>query len=473
MQRPLASLLAASSAVALLAACGGGSSKAKPAAPTVLITSPTDGARITGGSPTVTVTGTVTEGATVAVVANGGSPVDALVTGTSFTAQVALQPRGNVVDVTATNAGGQGVDSVGVFYPYLSLTTFQDASVVMGQANFVSTASDVFSATLYGDPAWDGSQLYLTDYDVGKVAVYAGVPTGNGVAPSFWLTSVNADTATPSTLNGPETVGTVGASLFLVDYSDNRVLLLDAAPTADGAAASVVVGQADPTSTDSGCTASTLDGPESAFVVGTRLIVGDSSNNRVLVWNTIPTSSGQAADLVLGQADFTSCSVNAGAALSAAGFNYPTDMWSDGTRLFVADYENSRILGWNTFPTVNGQAADFVLGQPDFATNVAGTSQGTLRYPYYLGSNGNQLFVADTNNNRVLVWNALPSGTGALPDVVLGQGDFDHGSQNDAGQDGSDHTVPAANTLNVPRGVLPLDDHLIVNDGHNHRYLVY
>ena len=56
--------------------------------------------------------------------------------------------------------------------------------------------------------------------------------------------------------------------------------------------------------------------------------------------------------------------MNAGAGVevvSGSGFNYPTDVWSDGTRLFVVDQGNNRILGWNTFPTQSGQ----VVSDPD------------------------------------------------------------------------------------------------------------
>ena len=48
------------------------------------------------------------------------------------------------------------------------------------------------------------------------------------------------------------------------------------------------------------------------------------------------------------------------------------DLGTNSTRLLVADTNNSRVLVWLTFPTTNGQAADFVLGQPDFTTGTPG-----------------------------------------------------------------------------------------------------
>src|SRR6185369_5062478 len=55
--------------------------------------------------------------------------------------------------------------------------------------------------------------------------------------------------------------------------------------------------------------------------------------------------------------------------------------------------------------------ATLVLGQPDFTTtaeNVAATPT-TLRLPTAVASDGVHLVVADTNHNRVLIWNRIPT----------------------------------------------------------------
>ena len=126
-----------------------------------------------------------------------------------------------------------------------------------------------------------------------------------------------------------------------------------------------------------------------------------------------------------------------------------------------------------TVTLTNGKAADVVLGQAgSFASATAGTGAGAFRHPSFIGSNGNQLFVADSENSRVLVWNTLPV-TNLAADLVLGQNDFTHGTANDDNQDGFDDTVPSARTLAEPSGVTVLDNALIVGDYANRRYLVY
>jgi hypothetical protein len=106
-------------------------------------------------------------------------------------------------------------------------------------------------------------------------------------------------------------------------------------------------------------------------------------------------------------------------------FNYPTGLSSDGTRLIVADNGNHRVLIWNTFPTQNQQNADRVLGQQDFASNTPQTlSDRALNYPAAVELFAGKLYVADKDHNRVLIWNTLPTSSYAAADVVLGQANF-------------------------------------------------
>ena len=48
----------------------------------------------------------------------------------------------------------------------------------------------------------------------------------------------------------------------------------------------------------------------------------------------------------------------------------PVSVTSDGVRLFVTDLGFNRVLVWNSIPTSNTAPADFALGQPDLASAV-------------------------------------------------------------------------------------------------------
>jgi hypothetical protein len=114
-----------------------------------------------------------------------------------------------------------------------------------------------------------------------------------------------------------------------------------------------------------------------------------------------------------------------------------------------------------------------VLGQADPSHGGAATSQTGMNGPYYVDSNGNQLVVSDYFNNRVLIWSSLPATDDAPADLVLGQGDFSHGTANDDNQDGTADATPSGRTFHDPSGVRFVRDTLVVGDFLNSRWLVF
>ena len=93
----------------------------------------------------------------------------------------------------------------------------------------------------------------------------------------------------------------------------------------------------------------------------------------------------------------------------AATLDFPRYALSDGKRLFVADGGNNRVLVYSNVPTNSGQAADIVLGQPNENASVDSTdllisSSDSIRTPMSLAWDGTNLYVADTFNRRVLVF---------------------------------------------------------------------
>src|SRR5205814_838715 len=114
-----------------------------------------------------------------------------------------------------------------------------------------------------------------------------------------------------------------------------------------------------------GPTASSMLNPRGVFADATHVIVADSGNHRVLVFDR--SSPGNAAALVLGQTTFTANGANMGSGAGPSTLAAPEGVYTDGTRLFIADAGNHRVLVWNSFPTRNGQAADVVVWQTNFA----------------------------------------------------------------------------------------------------------
>lgn len=158
-----------------------------------------------------------------------------------------------------------------------------------------------------------------------------------------------------------------GTRLLVADACNNRILVYDALPTTTFAPADVVIGQA--TMTETACTACSLDEPfnyvERLAVGGGRLVVAEWFGHHVLVWNSIPTANGVEPDLVLGQPGTgATCVANDDDQNGVSGdpsgrtFNRPWDTWTDGDRLLVTDYDNHRVLLWESFPTSDFTPAD-------------------------------------------------------------------------------------------------------------------
>nr|WP_297918711.1 hypothetical protein [uncultured Allomuricauda sp.] len=171
--------------------------------------------------------------------------------------------------------------------------------------------------------------------------------------------------------------------------------------------------------------------PRGVHVGNNRLFVSDTGQNRVFIWHELPTGLHQEPDIVLGQQNVGDSGRNAGGTVSSKSLHYPSGIWSDGTCLVVADAWNHRVLIWHRLPTENGQAADVVLGQPDFVSNqpnVKGigndpTSQ-SLNWPYGVFSDGKKLWIADTGNRRILFYDTIPKVNYAPANKVLGKPNF-------------------------------------------------
>ncbi|MBI4358535.1 MAG: hypothetical protein HY584_04480, partial [Candidatus Omnitrophica bacterium] len=229
-------------------------------------------------------------------------------------------------------------------------------------------------------------------------------------------------------------------------------------------AADVVVGQPDFTSAATGTTANRFNTPRGISVANNRLLVADRSNNRVLIWNSIPKTNFSPADVVLGQPNFTSNTSNNGGR-SARSISNPDHVHYDGKRIFVTDTSNHRILIWNAVPKENFASADTVVGQSDFASATSGTTAQRLNTPRSAFSDGKRLYIVDVNNDRVLIWFKIPTTNFAPADIVLGQPDFTSSTQNNGGR--------SARSLSIFGGMSFDGKKLFIGDAGNARILIW
>jgi NHL repeat len=344
----------------------------------------------------------------------------------------------------------------------------EPASLVLGQEDFsdslenrgISTTLDEMTSGL-GDENLEGftiskpeedtiaspagvcvidGKLYVSDSGNHRVLRWNGLPSEDGEVPGLVLGQDNLECGEANRR------GLVGSGslffpfgirsgddqqVYVADKDNHRILIWQKIPFNDGWNADVCLGQfgmdeREPNRGDfDNVTPETLSFPTSVFYHAEtgKIFVVDQGNNRVLIWNKVPSNNGVPADLVLGQKDFYSREVNGGLGIKradSASMYFPTDVVFGRKGLFVSDSGNHRVLVWNELPTENGQPADMVIGQNTFAShqyNRGGeVSDCTLNDPYGLFLDEDpedeedigKLYICDRGNSRVVIWEELP-----------------------------------------------------------------
>lgn len=276
-------------------------------------------------------------------------------------------------------------------------------------------------------------------------------------------------------MNLPTGVAVIDGRLLVADAWHHRILIWDEVPTRDDVAPDVVLGQPDPESVEPNagveCSASSFYWPFGFALLGGRFWVADTGNRRVLAWNNGIPDPGQPADVVLGQPDASAREENRGEPVGPSGFRWPHAITGTGDLLLVADAGDHRILGWSPHPGAD-VLANVVYGQPDFCSATEwpyGPQTGDrFRFPYGAVVDDGRLAVADTANNRILLWDSLPDDpVGGRPaDHVLAQPDFASNGENRWDLVGRD-------TLCWPYGLHLHRDLLAVADSGNNRVMLW
>ncbi len=402
--------------------------------------------------------------------------------------------------------------------------------------------------------SFDGAHLIVGDYSATRAFVWNGFPTKSGQAADFTIQVKRVEdepyndimgvatkdnmlfatsahqvyvwnafpenggkedlrigqvrpTSDADGMSGPFGVATDGTKLLVADTSNNRVLIFNRIPAESGARADVILGQpafgintfvarnscggpgvySDGERLVIGCdfgrrlyiyshlpdeskaeadvviNASWLGGVQQAIISGGKLIAANREAGRILIWNNIPAADNKLPDVILGTSTELEFWRNG---KGRAELNNPVSVATDGKRMFVSDWGNNRVLVWNDIPVSNQTPADLVIGQPDFDSTSAGDGLGRLDSPYQVSTDGKRLAVADSGNNRVLVWKSIPATNGQPADFQLKVTNRSSGGQDWFG-------IPQHSRLAMPQGVFIYNGSLFVGDVGNNRVLVW
>ncbi len=366
--------------------------------------------------------------------------------------------------------------------------------MVVGQPNLISgfaNQGQPTSATGLSTPssmaATPGGGMLVADQANNRVVFFDSIPAVSGAAAHAAIGQPNllasSSALTRTRMNGPLGLAVGAGRMAVADTAANRVLVYTELPVAGMPmpTPAVVIGQPDFISAVPDCAGNRLNFPTAvAITPAGKLIIVDTGNHRVLVWNQLPVADPvPPPHLVLGQGSLNRCVRNNndlnGDQPARGTLSFPVDVWSDDTRVVVADGANNRVLIWRTFPAGHLQDADVVLGHSGFTSGAPNDgapqpSAARLFDPEGVHSDGTALAVADSQNNRVLIWRTFPDNNGQEAEVVLGHATFDRMVSNDGNSDGT-ADAPTAQVFNYPLRVLLTPDSLFVSDHFHHRVL--
>ena len=206
------------------------------------------------------------------------------------------------------------------------------------------------------------------------------------------------NTGGPLKFNHPTGIATRDSNFILCDRFNNRVLIWNTAPGVYNANPNLVLGQSNFTTNNPGTSKSNMNWPGNASVGSNgKLVVADTYNHRILIWNSFPTTNGQAADVSIHLPTITPLS-------APQKWEWPWGVWTDGNKLAATATQGSTILFWNSIPTADNQSPDFTITHTHFGT------------PRTICSDGSTYFIVGDHNAKVsgdqagtFFWNTYPT----------------------------------------------------------------
>lgn len=298
-----------------------------------------------------------------------------------------------------------------------------DADVVLGQPGFTAEGPRDASVGMHlptGVLVVDGN-LCVADAWHHRVLVYDGIPTASQAAPMYAIGQDTLAGAMPNRggtcsemgLYWPYGIGFHAGTFWVADTGNRRVLGWRGLPT-PGQRPEVVLGQPDFCTNDENrggaAGPASFRWPHAITGIGDTLYVADAGNHRVLGWSPRPVCDTPAT-MVIGQPDFTSNGELPHRKQGAHRMRFPYGVASSGDVLAVGDTANNRVLFWPQAPSHGeGALASAVIGQENF--DAAGENRwkavtdDSLCWPYGLWMHGDRLAIADSGNNRVMLWSA-------------------------------------------------------------------
>jgi len=245
-------------------------------------------------------------------------------------------------------------------------TTDNDTTTVTD--NETTTDNDTTTTTLGG--------VAIVELSLSGVVTTVAGSTDNG--------STNG-TGTAASFYEPNLLTSDGTSLYVADYNNNMIRKI----VISTGVVTTVAGSTDNGSTNGTGTAASFNGPTGVTTDGTNLYIGDSNNHMI---RKIVISTGVVTTVA---GSTTSGSANGTG--TAASFNTPVGLTNDGTNLYISDLANNMIrkivISTGVVTTVAGSTTGG-------SANGTGTA-ASFNAPADITTDGTSLFISDLSNNMI------------------------------------------------------------------------
>ncbi|MCB1144751.1 MAG: hypothetical protein KDK54_21055 [Leptospiraceae bacterium] len=261
-----------------------------------------------------------------------------------------------------------------------AVTTLAGTKGTSGTADGTGTAA-TFN-TPYGITT-DGTNLYVAEFDnhaIRKIVISTGVVTT--LAGTKGTSGTTDGTGTAATFKVPMGITTDGSNLYVADYLNSaiRKIVISTGVVTTLAGTKGASGSADGTGT-----AATFSGPTGITTDGTNLYVADLINHAI---RKIVISTGEVTTLA-GTKGTTGTADGTG---TAATFNRPSGITTDGTNLYVTEIQNYSVRKI----VISTGVVTTLAGTKGTSGSADGTgTSATFTKPTGITSDGINLYVAD------------------------------------------------------------------------------
>ena len=280
--------------------------------------------------------------------------------------QMASSPSSSNSDKTFTLDPSDNLTG-GTTYKTRVTTGVKDAAGNALSSQYETSSGFTTYTNLMGG-AIQGTELSLST----AVTTFAGSSSGNTDA-----------TGTSASFNRPHGITTDGTNLYVADYGNHRIRKI----VIDNGTVTTLAGSSLGSADNATGTSASFNNPMGITTDGTNLYVADYGNHRI---REIVIDNGTVTTLA------GSSSGNTDATGTLASFNKPAGITTDGANLYVADFGNHRIRKI----VIDNGTVTTLAGSSSGNTDATGTS-ASFNNPQGITTDGTNLYVSDTNNNRI------------------------------------------------------------------------